>query len=470
MALSSPGIGSGLDIKSIVSQLVALERKPLAQLQSNASNYQARLSAVGQLRSQLDNLQSMASRLASPSTWTALNVTSSLAAVNGRITDASQATPSQFSLEVSQLASAQTFATDFISTGSLEGSLTISIGNFNEPSSFTAGIPILISETDTLQDVARKINASNEGVSATLLKDSSGERLLLRSSKTGEDFGFKIGVATPPGSQLSALSLSSLVAEPGQTIMEAKDTLAAINGATIRSNTTSFDEVVPGISFTANAITSPSTPALITIARDTAQMRTVVNNFIQSFNALSNAIAEMTRFNPMDKSAGTLQGDPTVIGIQSAMRRLVGSNGSGGSDFSWLSEIGIAFTKEGTLEIRPGKNGKPPALDLALQNPSELAKFFGSTDASVGLGLAVRIVDFANGLISASGPLSTRRQALQSSIERNTREQDRLSERISRNEERLLAQYSRLDTQLSQLTALGSYVTQQVTLWNSQKK
>ena len=107
MAISSVGIGSGLDVKSIISQLVALEQKPLAQLQVKASSISAQLSSYGQLKSQMANLQDMAGKLASASNWNAMTVSSSNAgAISGTATTAAAATA--FSVAVSQLAQAQT--------------------------------------------------------------------------------------------------------------------------------------------------------------------------------------------------------------------------------------------------------------------------------------------------------------------------------------------------------------------------
>lgn len=463
MALSSPGIGSGLDVRSIVSQLVELEKRPLAQLQTAASGFQARLSAIGQLRSQFDNLQTQASRLANPSTWSGLTLSSSNSAVSGRISSTVTATPTQFAVEVSQLASAQTFASAPLPAGSLEGTLTFSFGNFSDPTSFESRPDIEIGADDTLADVARKINEANLGISATLLNDGvSGQRLLLRSSSTGEASGFRIDVTAAAGSQLDALSLTDLTGSPGQTIVAARDTQATLNGVPIQSSNNQFDNVIPGVSFSVSAITQAGSPAVVTVNRDMAQMRTAINNFVQSYNALNNAIAEMTRFNPSDRSAGTLQGDVTVISTQNALRRLVGSQGSGGSEFSWLSQVGVSFTDEGTLQVNNTR------LDQALAKPAELERFFTNTDPSAGLGFGVRLRDFANGLVAATGALASRSNALRSNLERNQQAQERLTERLSRTEERLLAQYARLDTQLSQLTALGNFVNQQVTLWNSQ--
>lgn len=461
MAVSSPGIGSGLDIQSIVSQLVKLEQRPLAKLQTDAANFQARLSAFGQLKSQIANLNDQAARLANPNTFTGLTLTSGKAsAVSGRITSTALATPTQFTVGVSQLAQAQSTVSAPVTTGSdLSGTLNISIGNPSDVGSFGPGFTVDILDSDTLSDVARKINEAGAGVTATVLNDALGQRLLVRSTNTGADNGFRI-TATGTAA-LNDLAYDPFAPPTGTTLAQAGlNTAATINGVSISSANNTFDNIVPGITLTVSEVTAADSPVLITVAADKAAVRTAINNFVQSYNALNDALAEMTRYNPADKTAGTLQGDATAVGIQTALRRLLGGMGSAGSSFNYLSELGISFQTDGKLRVDNAK------LDTALANPDEIRKYFAATDG--GTGLAVRLQTFAEGMLSASGVLTGKERSIKSSIDRNTREQERLADRVSRTEERLLAQYSRLDAQLAQLTALGNYVAQQVTMWNNQ--
>lgn len=461
MALSAPGIGSGLDIQGIVSQLVKLEQRPLAKLQTDAANYQARLSAFGQLKSQIANLNDQAARLANPSTFTGLTLTSGKSsAVNGRITSTSQATPTQFTVGVSQLAQAQSTVSAPVAAGSdLSGTLNISIGNTSDADSFGPAVSVEILETDTLSDVARKINEANAGVTATVLNDAQGQRLLVRSANTGEDNGFRITATGSTG--LSDLAYDPFGPPTTTTLAQAGlNTAATINGVSISSANNTFDEIVPGISLTVSEVTPADSPVLITVAQDKAAVRTAINNFVQSYNALNDALAEMTRYNPADKTAGTLQGDATAVGIQTALRRLLGGKESAGSSFNYLSDLGISFQADGKLRVDNAR------LDAALTDLDDVQRYFAATDGATAL--AVRLQSFTEGMLSASGVLTTKEQSIKSSIDRNTREQERLAERVSRTEERLLAQYSRLDTQLAQLTALSNFVSQQVVLWNNQ--
>lgn len=134
MAISSAGVGSGLDVKSIVSQLVAIEKKPLEQLQTKATNFQTQLSLYGTVKSQTSALGDAAAVLATSSGWTTQKATSSnTTAVS--VTLGAAAVPVAMSLEVDQLARAQSSASAKIAAGAAVGAtgdLKIEFGSWSD--------------------------------------------------------------------------------------------------------------------------------------------------------------------------------------------------------------------------------------------------------------------------------------------------------------------------------------------------
>jgi len=493
MAISSPGIGSGLDVNSIVSQLVALEKKPLKQLQSKASSLQTQLSAFGQLKSQMANLQDQVAKLANTSNWGTLTLTSSnSAAVSGTL--ATGATATKFSVEVSQLARAQSAASAAVAAGTKPGSGTLSISlgqwaavdadsdaltpdvmQFTQQADTTA-IDVVIEATDDLSAIARKINDAAAGVTATVINDANGQRLAIRSVETGRESGFRVTA----GNLGSSSTLDTLTYNPegveadsegnpvfgtGYAAMglteSARNTQATINGVAVESTDNRFDGVVEGVKLTVSQVTTG--PVNISVTQDKASIRTNVKNLVESYNALSNALKEMTKYDPATKTAGSLQGDGTAVGLQAALRRMMSGLGPPESSFKRFSDIGVEFQADGTLKVNDTK------LNQALDNLDELKTFFTAAGADGANGMAVRLKNFTQGMLDAGGTLNTKNQSLQSAIDRNNKEQDRVTDRTERMEARLLAQYSRLDAQLGKLTALNDYVAQQVTAWNNQK-
>lgn len=482
MGISSLGIGSGgLDTRSIVDSLVALEKRPLQQLQVKAAGLNARLSAYGQLKSQIANLQDQATKLATPATWEAMSVTSSNSGVIvGTATSAAVTT--SFSMQVSQLAKAQSAGSGVFATGSAVGAGTLKIqlgtwgkGDFTPDDALDgtaqflpgAGSEVAIDVTagDTLAQVAAKINGTKAGVTATVLRDASGERLLLRSSATGEASGFRVQTLDGDGNHTDSIGLSRLAFDPenataGMGLTQAaQNTKATVNGVEVTSSNTTFADAIEGVTLTVAQVTTA--PVEVSIKRDTAGARSSITAFVESYNALSNALAAMTRYNPADKSAGTLQGDSTAVSLQAALRQLVGGMGAAGSEFGRLSDLGVQFQSDGTLKVDNTK------LDAALTKPDALKAFFSADEPGTASdGMAVRIKDFAAGMLGADGVFATTSKSIEGAVKRNIADQDRVLQRADKMETRLLAQYSRLDVNLNNLNALNSYVSQQVAQWN----
>lgn len=464
MSISAPGIGSGLDIKGIVAQLVSLEKRPLAQLEKQSSSLQTKLSAFGQLRSQLANLQDQAGRLGASTLWEGLSFNSSnTAAVSGTI-DTRTAQATRFSVQVSQLAQAQATASAPVTkdTPYGAGSLSIQLGQWND-TTFAPGeadaITVNIEEGDTLSTIATKINQANAGVSATVLRDASGERLIIRSAATGVNNGFRI--QANGDASLDALRYDPEAGAGMDRTQQALNTQATINGVSVTSTDNRLENAVPGVTLNFQQVTSG--PVEVRVSQDTNAIRNQINALVQSFNSLSSALREMTKYEPGTKTAGSLQGDSTAVNLQNALRRLITTpQGAPDAAFRNLSDVGLEFQLDGTLKVNETK------LNSALNNPEGLRNFFAGNGGAVE-GLAKRVKNFAEGMLAATGGVGSRQRALQTSLERNSREVERLNERIERTEARLLQQYSRLDAQLGSLSALSSYVEQQVNAWNNQR-
>lgn len=467
MGISSVGIGSGLEVETIVKQLVALESKPITALQTKASGINTQISAFSQLKSQISNLQDQLDKLTKPATWLGNTLTSSNSAqVTGTAT--SSAVQATYDVEVSQMAAGQTIGSGLVASGTTlgPGKLTISMGTYGANGltpntkdgknvSFSVDIT---AEDDSLAKVAAKINAAKGDVSATVLKDHTGERLVLQSKTTGVNSAFSVEAE---GAGLQQFAYNGTDGSMKRSV-EAQDTLAKINGIDMASHTNVFEEVAAGVTLTvAQKSAKDAAPVRITIANDTATAKTALKNLVESYNALSNALKTMTAYDKDSKTAGTLQGDSTAINLQSAMRRLLSGPGGEGGAFASLSQMGIAFQTDGTLKIDDTK------LDKALKDPESMSKFFTSDVADANQdGLAVRMKDFTTGLLATGGTFSTKDETLKNALKRNTADQERQTARVTAYEARVRAQYSRLDTQMASLKSLDNYVAQQVAAWN----
>ena len=466
MPISSPGLGSGIDVKSIVSQLVALERAPLAPLQKQASAYQSKLSVYGTIRSLVSSLGDAGAKLALPATFQAVKATSSQPDAVG-ITVAQGTAPTALSLEVLGLAKAQATASAAVPQGSGmgAGTLTISLGDWSS-GSFVAGsatpVDVVIEPgKDTMTDIAAKINAANAGVTATVLRDASGERLLMRSKSTGEALGYQVGVVDADandGKDLGRLAFTALSGSGMGLTQAGTNAVAEVNGVTIESASNTVKDALPGI--TLNLLKPTTTAADISVSIDKESMRKSVQGFVDAYNALADMLASSTKFDPDTKVKGSLQGDSTAVGLQRALRSMMRSETPGGA-FSRLSDVGIEIKADGKMAINSTK------LDTALDQPAEMSRLFGATSEDPTLkGFGLKLDAFADGLVASGGTLSTRTTSLRSAIQRNEKEMDKVVDRASRAEARYLAQYNAMDAVVSRMNSLNAYVAQQITLWN----
>lgn len=453
--ISSPGIGSGLDINGIVTKLVALERQPLNRLQRSASQIQEKVSSVGQIKSQMATLSDALTNLASVTSWNSQGVTSSdpnlvAPAVDGKAVSAS------YQIVVQQLARAQSVVSTVLSLPLVSGSLTFTRGQLSQGQFGALGDPVQInlSATDDLGQVAAKINASAAGVSATVLTDTSGQRLMITANNTGTQEAFRID-ATPG---LEALSLNPATAtQAGSQSMglaqAATNALATINGVPLSAQSNTYSGGIAGLSLTFKQTGGPVT---LSIAQDSGAVKKSVADMVSAYNTLTTTFASLVKYDSSTKASGPFQGDSTITSIQFALRRLMLTPGPDGKQR--LSDLGIKFQSNGNLAVDDAK------LSATLGTQWSASKDFFTNSST---GVAVRLKQFADGILSTKGALNNKSESLQKLLNKNNQDQSAINDRADRVEADLRRQYNALDAKLGELNALNSYVTQQVNAWNN---
>ena len=470
-SISSPGIGSGLDVNTIVSQMMAVEKRPLQLLQTSASSLDTKISSYGQVKSALSALYDAANGLMSSSVWQSKQfATTDKDAVTGSVSTAAVA--GNFSLQVTALASSQSLASGSFASGAVMGSagtLSLQTGRWDAVGTgFTAAgtaVDIAIEATDTLADVAGKINGSNVGVSAVVVKGTNGDQLLVRGTKTGQENGFSLSVlenGTPPapGSALNKLAYdqaSVSAAQAGMTrTVTAKDATFTINGIDSTSATNTVTDVVPGV--TLNLLKTSTTPVEVTVSADKKAVRDKVEAFQQAYNKINTLLADLTRYDQSSKTAQPLQGDSTATGLQNALRGLLGRPDATGTYFT---NVGLELQRDGSLSINASK------LDAALNDLPKLEQTLtASTGNAATDGLVTRMRDFVFGANGVEGNITGRSKALEAAKKRNQSEQETMSLRLEQRQKNLLKQYEALDAKLGSMSSLNSFMTSQISQWN----
>lgn len=481
MAISSPGIGSGLDVQTIVGQLVAIEQRPLAQLQDKQVTYNSQLSSFGQISSKVSALQDAAAALAKPGAWTKTTASTSDSA-SVTVTSSGTAAKGDYAVTVSRLAKAQNVVSGgFTDSATVVGTgrLRIEIGswtNLGPPSGpttafspKTASLPFdieIASGEDTLAGIRNKINDAKAGVTASIVNDSSGARLVIRSNETGAENALRITEVDENGDPATG-ALAALTYDPTggaatsltQTV-PAQNALARINGIDLVSASNTFKDVADGMSFT--AVKETSSEVTLKVDIDTASFKNALTKFTSAYNAINSTLRDLTKYDESSKTGGVLQGDRTALTIQNQLRALVQGTGGTSKVIKRLGDLGISLQRDGSLATDDAK------LSTALANPAEVALAMSSTAdaAPASRGIAALFESFTKAVTGADGTLTSRTASLSNRIRLNTKEQDTFNARIEATRARLLKQYSDLDTKLSSLSGLNSYVSQQITAWN----
>jgi flagellar hook-associated protein 2 len=484
-SISSAGIGSGLDVKGIISSLMAVEAQPLQLLQNKASTVSTEISAVGQIQSLASALGDKANALSSTSLWTQTTSSTADPSVVTADTSGGTAAAGDYSVSVQQMAQGQTVTLASAASALSAGTLMIQLGTYTTDNALppnttfanqagSAAVPITIGPGDTsLSSIRDKINAANAGISASIITDSNGSRLSLRSTTTGAANGFQIAATetTDDSNPATGLSALNFDASTGSTTSQltlnqfAANAKATVNGISIVSATNKLSNISDGLSLT--LLKKSDTPIDVSVAPDTGSMQKAITDFVTAYSQLQSYISLETKYDAGTAVAagtarqdGPLTGDPSVIGFQNQLRAIVNTTSSTSTMFARLSDIGIAVQADGTLQV--ANNTK---LTSAMSNPGELAKLFTTTGTTPeNTGIAVRFATMAENAVTVDGALYSRADGLRGELSRNSKQQDDMQTHLDATQARLTAQYQALDTTMSQMSALSSYVSQQVTM------
>jgi len=447
--ISVPGVGSGLDINALVTQLVAVERAP-AQNQINQlrSLVLSRISALGGLNAALDGVKSAFTALSDGSAFTRRTATSGDTAVL-TVAAASAAVPGQFAVEVIALASAQKLASGvFASASTVVGTGTLTVSANGKSSALT-----IDASNSSLAGIRDAINAAadNPGVDATLVVGTAGTQLVLSARSSGVAGAISVTASGGNGG-LSALTFVAGGLANGLTqITAGQDAQAKIDGIAVTSAGNTISSAISGVTLSLVSA-KPGTPVNVTVAVDKAAATSAIGNFVTKYNALVGTSLQLASFNATTGSAGPLLGDSTLRAVRNDLSQALATRTTG-TGLSSLSDIGIRVGLDGTLSL--DSTALTKALDAGQQSVATLVSKNGALGTALG-----KVFDR---FLGAGGTLVSRSASLNSTQVALDKQQAQLDLRIAATETRLRTQFTALDSLLSKLQSTSSFLTQQLT-------
>lgn len=446
--ISALGVGSGMDMSTIIKQLMTVEQQPLTVVNQQESSIKSKISAYGQLSSALSALKTAATALNTPTTINAFKAAFSDNAF-GTATASSSAAAGVYDIQVTQLAKAHTLATTAFASNTTvvgDGSLTIKSG--------TNTFSVTIDNTnDTLAGIRDAINASanNTSVSASIVNDTSGARLVLSAKNTGSANAIDVQVTESGAAGLRKLSYASANGDPYGQVMTAgnpaQDALLKVNGVPISSASNTVSSAITGVSFT---LAKENSSATLTITRDSAAVSTAATNFAAAYSKLSSTIKTLTAYDAATKTGSVLTGDGTTSMLMSRLRTTLSTVPSGlTGTYSTLAEVGISIQSDGSMSVDSTK------LQSAIDNHfSDLQNVLGTYGKAVS--------DFADSFTNANGVVTARVDGLNTSIRRLEDRKTQIQARLDRVEANYKRQYSALDALLGSMNTTSSYLSQQL--------
>lgn len=458
-AISSPGIGSGLDVNQLLTDLREAENQKLVPIAQQKDTQTAKISGYGQLTNALEQFQTSVNKLNDPKLYQSLS-TEIRGGSAVKATATEEATAGRYDVEITQLARAGSLATTSI-TGddALTKELTVEGANLalTFGSDGSAAHNITLTAGSTLEDIRDQINEFDFGdgpkVSASIVNDGSGYRLALNSTDTGKE-------ASINEMSFSGLTADTVLNTDVAIAHEGRDAVLTVNGIGITSASNRVEGAIAGVTLQVEKVTEEGSPNTVVVARDTLGVREAVEGFVEGYNDLKTKIGELTAFNGGGDAAGDLIGDRAVRAIESQLRSALASSVPGG-DITRLADMGIELNKEGKLEMDSSKMSEAVA-----ENQDAVAAFFASDSEEAGMG--GQVGDVLDRLLSDNGALGSANRSAEASIEALDVRFKRTEASIDRTIERYRMQFSQLDVIMSQMNSMSDYLTQQFDMINSQ--
>lgn len=451
MALSASGIGSGLDINGLVSQLMALEQRPLTLLQTKEASFQSRLSAFGQLKSALATLQTAADALKDPAKFSATKAT----VADGTLLTATSSTAAaagSYSVKVDALAAAQRIATSANAAFTpAAGDITVTFGTIaNGVFTPSEAAKTLTFAGGTLEELRDAINKGSLGIKASVIDNGTVKQLVLTGAATGSAQAFSIGGTAGLAYDPTSMTTST---DPVYRVQAAQDARVEVDGLVVTRPNNTINDVIEGVTLALNR-TDPAATT-VTVAEDKGGAKSAIDALVKAYNDINTTIKNLTAFNAETRTGSVLTGDSTARSVQSQLRSLLGTPLSGLPGVSSLSEIGVAFKSDGTLAVDATK------LDAALKDPAKgvAALFTGSGDVK---GLAAVVSSRLEAYLDSDGLIAARTEGINASIKALGKQQEALARRLEMIEKRYMAQFTALDSMVASMQQTSTFLTQQL--------
>lgn len=467
MAITSIGIGSGIDLEGLVTDLIAAEREPQElRLNLKETLATASISALGSLKGTVSAFQASLENLKNSDFYGGRTATSGDSALF-TVTADTTATVGSYSIEVNKLAGANKVATNaaFTNPNATVGEGSVTLG-FVGGNSFD----IAVAATDNLTALRDAINnaADNVGVTASLITATTGTELVITANDTGTANQLTISVTDTDAQNQDSNGLSRLFydgSDPDNTINglnqiqqinAAEDARIYVDGFAATSSTNEFSGVLQGLTITAladdgGALVLPSANLVVNI--DKASVKSEIQTFVGSYNELLTVLSSLTDYDQATGTRGLLGSDSTINTLENQIRRIITDTVDGAdSSLDNLAILGISTNRNGSVAL------DSETLDNTINNN------FDNIGALMGgdNGITRRLDILLESFLAFDGLFAIKEDTINTQLSEIEQQRSSLELRLTAIEERFRSQFSTLDILVQQLNTTGDFLTQQL--------
>lgn len=437
-SITSLGVGSGLDLESLVQNLVAAEARPIQLLESRKVDLDLKISGFGQIQSALSEFQAAVSALNTPEAFRGVSATSSDDSIFSASASQSAVTGSNV-VEVTQLAQNNKFGTQsFTNEDEIIGTGELSFTVAGE--TFTVAIT---SENNTLAQIRDAINAEsgNSTVQASIINVDEGSKLILTANESGIANQIAFTVTDDDANNTDDAGLSQLVFGI-QELDEARDATLIVDGFAVTRSSNEIDDVIQGITLSLESLGT----ATVTASENLGVAKTTIEALVTAYNTLSSTLTV--------QGDNALSGENTILNIESRVRSLFSNTyNDSSSNINYLFQIGLSFDRDGILSFDGEKFDEQIG-----NNIGEIQSLFTNADT----GFIPSLEDLIESYTDSDGIISNRTEGLNTEKTSIDDDIERLELRLESTEARLRARFASLDTLVSQLNSTSSFLTQQL--------
>ncbi|WP_196137299.1 flagellar filament capping protein FliD [Aliikangiella sp. G2MR2-5] len=439
--ITSAGIGSGIDVESIISALVNAERAPKeASLNRLESVTESTLSGLGTLKSALSSLQDAIENLTSDAFQARLATSSDETQLTA--TASSSASQGSFDVTIVQTADYTQLSSSTIAGDS---STVLGSGNLTLQNSNGDSFIVAVGATDSLADIVNNINSASDnfGISATLVNGDSGTKIVYRGEDTGAIYDFTV---TNDNANLAPISDGN-----GGTLtidQTAQDATIQIAGLDITSTTNTFTDPVLGVDITLDADAVAGT-VTVDVERDVDTVKSNIEAFVDAYNEF--VTTTNTLGSAEEGAEGELLGDSTLRNVVRQIRTVItDAVVSATGNYNTLASIDITSLDDGTLSLGSDLDG------LLATNFDDVGYLFSATD-----GIGAQIDAVASPYTDFDGLIKSREDSLNSIIDRVEDDRVNLDYRMEQLQMQLRTKFGAMDAAVAQFNFTGQYLQQQ---------